>query len=75
MMFSHFFVHLLFTSEFSHYHLLMLVLLFLVVEKLVSVVDPDGYSASPWSGKSISCTSSLFFLLQTNAARIITPVS
>jgi len=54
----------------------MLVLLFLVVEKFVSVVDPDGYSTSPpCSGKSISCTSSLFFLFETNAARIITPVN
>ena len=57
LMFPHFFVHILFVSDLSSYNLLMLVLLFLVVEKFVSVVDPDGYSTSPpCSGKSISCT-------------------
>ena len=56
LMFPHFFVHILFVPDLSSYNLLMLVLLFLVVEKFVSVVDPDGYSTSPCSGKSISCT-------------------
>jgi len=55
--------------------ILLTTLLCLVVEKLVSFVDMDGKSASPCRGKTMSCTSSLFFLFETKAVKIITPVS